>query len=183
MKGENSRGYESGIGSFASKYQPPSVKEECPAAKEGFGKIHYDETTGALHSLSSTTVARDAKVTEEVSTLHSADAKLRDQAARNRTSIEELEMKLKEELLRLERDHEGKLDESRQQLYKVHNELSDTFDARLVEHVEQLTRIVDDKHKTAFDELSDTRRNASRIRKRNSRTIVRRQNWRGSRSP
>ena len=54
------------------------------------------------------------------------------QAARNRTSIEELEMKLKEELLRLERDHEGKLDESRQQLYKVHNELSDTLDARLI---------------------------------------------------
>ena len=77
------------------------------------------------------------------------------QAARNRTSIEELEMKLKEELLRLERDHEGKLDDSRQQLYKVHNELSGTLDVRLVEHVEQLTRTVDDKHKTAFDELSD----------------------------
>ena len=40
--------------------------------------------------------------------------KLRDQAARNRTSIEELEMQLKQELLRLERDLEGKLDESRQ---------------------------------------------------------------------
>ena len=53
--------------------------------------------------------------------------KLRDQAARNRTSIEELEMKLKEELLRLERDLEGNLDESRQQLYKAHNELSETL--------------------------------------------------------
>ena len=42
MKGGNGRGYESGIGSFASKYQPPSVEEECPAAKEGFGKIFYD---------------------------------------------------------------------------------------------------------------------------------------------
>ena len=143
-----------GKSSFASKYQPPSVEEECPTAKEGFGKIHYDETTGAFHSLSAATVARDAKVTEEVSTLHSADAKLRDQPARNRTSIEELEMKLKEELLRLERDHEGKLDESRQQLYKVHNELSDTLDARLVEHVGQMTRIVDDKHDKALRQVA-----------------------------
>ena len=39
----------------------------------------------------------------------------------------------------------------------MHNELSDTLDARLVEHVEQLTRIVEDKHKTAFDELSNAK--------------------------
>ena len=36
------KGGKSGIGSFASKYQPPSVEEECPAAKEGFGKIFHD---------------------------------------------------------------------------------------------------------------------------------------------
>ena len=72
MNGGNSRGYESGIGSFASKYQKKSVEEECPAAKEGFGKIHHDETTDAFHPLSAATDARDVKVTEEVSTLHSA---------------------------------------------------------------------------------------------------------------
>ena len=36
------KGGKSGIGSFASKYQPPSVEEESPAAKEGFGKIFYN---------------------------------------------------------------------------------------------------------------------------------------------
>ena len=32
-----------GGSSFASKYQPSSVEEDCPTAKEGFGKIFYDE--------------------------------------------------------------------------------------------------------------------------------------------
>ena len=31
-----------GGSSFASKYQPSSVEEDCPTAKEGFGKIFYD---------------------------------------------------------------------------------------------------------------------------------------------
>ena len=37
-----------GGSSFASKYQTQSVEEECPAAKDGFDKIYYDETTGAV---------------------------------------------------------------------------------------------------------------------------------------
>ena len=40
MKGGNS--------SFASKYQHPSVEEECPAAKEVFDKVYYDDATGAV---------------------------------------------------------------------------------------------------------------------------------------
>ena len=60
--------------------------------------------------------------------------KLGYQAARDRTSIEELEMKLKEEFLRLERDLERKLDESRQQLYKAHNKLSEIL-GRVTKHL------------------------------------------------
>ena len=37
-----------GGSSFASKYQTQSVEEECPAVKDGFDKIYYDETTGAV---------------------------------------------------------------------------------------------------------------------------------------
>ena len=60
-----------GGSSFASKYQPPSFEEECPAAKEGFDKIHYDETTGAFHPLSA---AIDCKIYCSVKRRSRADA-------------------------------------------------------------------------------------------------------------
>jgi len=70
----------------------------------------------AFHSLSSANDGLEAKVREEVAALGSADAKLKEQATRNRTSIEELELKLKDELLRLERDQEDKHQKGRHAL-------------------------------------------------------------------
>ena len=60
-----------GGSSFASKYQPSSVEEECPAAKEEFDKIHYDETTGAFHRLSAAT---ECKIYRSVKRRSRADA-------------------------------------------------------------------------------------------------------------
>ena len=53
-------------------------------------------------------------------------------------------MKLKEELLRLERDLERKLDESRQQLYKAHNKLSEIL-GRVTKHLTETILNLDSK--------------------------------------
>ena len=179
-----------GGSSFASKYQTPSVEEECPTAKEEFGKIFYDRELvnrvqeSSTSSSTMTTEQMMARILEPEDSSDHMNWEAPEANGYEFQSEDAIDM-LKQLFQQLQTAQSGQLDmiatvfetciqqEGCESLAAVVDGLQQpedpfvkvkdmiytliTLDARLFEHVEQLTRTVDDKHKTAFDELSNAK--------------------------